>query len=401
MNKYVYTAINNKTNKKERDTVEASSLEEAKQLIKMSNKTLISLEEANIFNSDLHINKKVKATDLAIFCQQMKSMLAAGVTAVDAISLSATSTSNKTLKNALNSIVTKIGQGSSMAQAFGLYNTIFPDLMVSMIAAGEESGAAEEVFDRLGTQFEKSAKTKKSIKKATSYPKLLGVVVFIVAIVMCTFILPKFKEVFDSMGAELPALTLGIMALGDFIRIHWFAMILVVVVAVVIFRIWSSSEKGRHTIDTLKLKIPVLKDLEKNTASANLARVLSTLLASGMYLPKALEIACNTMTNSIYYNAVNDIKTDVTNGITLTDSMEKTNLFPPLMLNLISIGEKTGDMTNMLSKSAKYFEDEVDSVTDQLTSLLQPVVILFMAAIVGIMIYSLYGPMMNMYDGIG
>lgn len=397
--KYVYTVVNKK-GKKEKDTIEASSIQEAKQLVKMNGKTLVSIEEATIFNSDISLPKKVKQTDLAIFCQQMKSMLAAGVNPVDAISMASLSTSNKTLKNALNMVVTKINKGDSMSTAFKQYADIFPYIMISMLEAGEESGSTEEIFDRLGTQFEKGAKLKQTIKKATSYPKMLILVMIAVFIVMCTFILPKFQEVFASFGAELPPVTVVVINISKFVRSNGIIVGIIIAVILVIAKIYLSTEVGKLQIDKLKLKIPVLKDLEMNTSSANMARILSTLLASGMYLPQALEIVSNTMTNKVYHNAMTDIKNDVIAGIPLTEAMENTDMFPPLLLNLLGIGEKTGDMNKMLVKAANYFEDEVDTVTEQLTSMLQPAVILILGLMVGILVYSIYGPMITMYDGL-
>ena len=398
MTTYTYVALDKRGNKKQ-STIDANSIDEARQLVALTGKTIIEIREPSAL-SKLKVPKKVIPKDLSIFCQQMTSMLKAGVTVVDALNMVSMSTSNPTLKEALISVSASVAKGDSLATAMSEYKDVFPFILVKMIEAGELSGSIDATFDRMGIQFEKSQKTKDTIKKALNYPKLLLGVCFGAVGVVSTVVLPNFVGIFEEMGTELPLPTKILMGLSDFVMGNWYIILIVLAAVIISWKLFSNSDKGKDMISRVKLKIPAFRNLEEKTATANMARLLCTLLGSGMYMAQALEIVEGTMENVVYKEALGNIRRDVLNGMSLYEATEDTGIFPQLFLNLISIGEKTGEISGMLEKSANYFEDEVDLATQQLSAMLQPAMIMIMGGMVGLLVYAIYGPMMGIYDGL-
>lgn len=386
--------------KRKKQTLEAKSVERVKAIANVNGNIAVDIREASSLNKEIEFGK-VSTKDLALFCQQIESILKAGVPTVNALEMVANTTKSSKLKKTIISCIEKLRGGMSMANSFAEYPEVFPLIMCQMIKAGEESGKLDEIFYRLSIQFEKSYKLKNTIKKALAYPKMIIVVVIIALIVVCTVVVPMFVKIFKQIGADLPLTTKMFIALSNLFTKYWFPALIGVVLLIVSWVLFSRSDYGRDLIDRLKLKIPLVNNLEVKTASANFARTLSTLVESGLDYPKALEIARDTMGNVVFRDAVEQIRLDVSNGYTLNQSLKKTELFPELLENLLEIGEDTGNIEEMLNNSANYFEDEVETATLQLTSALQPIIIIVMGVFVGMLVYSIYSPMFSMYRGIG
>ena len=298
-------------------------------------------------------------------------------------------------------VIERVIAGISLSAALREYPDLFPLIMIQMIHAGEESGSLDEIFERLAVQFEKSATLKNQIKKALAYPKMILAVVVLALVVVCAVVVPQFVDIFNQIGTDLPFTTKIFIWLSDVFTNYWWLAIIVVVSLSVLWVVFSRSKVGIRLIATAKLKIPLFKDLEQKSASAGLARTLSTLLKSGMDYPKALDIASQTMSNIIFKEAVEQIKSDVENGFTLTSAMKKSAIFPELLINLLQIGENTGNVEDMLENSANYFEDEVQTATVQLTTAINPIIMIIMGIFVGMLVWSIYTPMFSMYEGIG
>lgn len=398
MNTYTYTILDRKGNKVV-DTIDAESLAEARKIIELNGKTLIEIKEASFF-SKLKVAKKVTKRDLAIFCQQMSSMLKSGVTITDSMDMVAVSTTNRVLKEAILGASDKVKKGSSLADGMVGYPQAFPFILVKMTESGEASGAMDIIFYRMSVQFEKEYKTHQTVKKATAYPKAVLILSFAALMVICIFVMPMFTPIFEEVGSELPAITQFMLDLSDLIKGYWYFAVIIVTAIVLTGRLFLRSQTGKTTINNIKMKIALIRRLEECSAAATMSRLLSTLLGAGMYMGEALGIVKGTMSNEVYRDAVDDIKLDITNGYSLYDAVESTHLFPLLMLNLINIGEKTGDISVMLEKSANYFEEEVDRVTKSVVDAIQPILIIFLGALVGLMVYAVYSPMMNIYSGL-
>ena len=381
-------------------TLEAKTVDRLKTIVQVNGNLAVDIKEAGALNQDVDLGR-VTVKDLAMFCQQMKSIVKAGVTAVDALEMVASTTKCKKLKKTTLSCVERVRAGVPISDTMLDYPEIFPLIMCQMIKAGEASGRLDEIFDRLAVQFEKSYKLKNTIKKALAYPKMIMVVVIIALIVVCTAVVPMFVDIFKQLNTELPITTKFFILLSDLFTKYWLPTLVVAIILITTWMLFSRSEEGQRFIDRTKLKLPLFKNLEVKTASANLARTLSTLLDSGLDYPKALEIARDTMSNYYFKEGVETIRIDVMNGLTLTQSLKKTGLFPELLENLLQIGEDTGNVEEMLNNSATYFEEEVETATLQLTSVLQPMIIIIMGVFIGLLVYSIYSPMFSMYKGIG
>lgn len=396
---YKYTLVTPDGTRKTQ-TLEAKTVDRLKSIVQVNGNLAVDIKEAGSLNQELDFSK-VTVKDLAMFCQQMESIVKAGVTAVDALEMVANTTKCSRLKKTTLLCVERVRAGTPISDAMLDYPEVYPLIMCQMIRAGEASGRLDEIFNRLATQFEKSYKLKNTIKKALAYPKMIIVVVIIAMIVVCTVVVPMFVDIFNQLNTELPVTTKFFILLSALFTKYWLPTLIVVVMLIVTWILFSRSEEGRRFIDGAKLKIPLFKNLEVKTASANLARTLSTLLDSGLDYPKALEIARDTMSNYYFKEGVETIRIDVMNGFTLTQSLKKTGLFPELLENLLQIGEDTGNVEEMLNNSAEYFEEEVETATLQLTSALQPIIIIVMGVFIGMLVYSIYSPMFSMYKGIG
>lgn len=386
--------------KRTKQTLEAKSVDRVKAIVNVNGNLAVDIKESSALNKEIDISK-ITNKDLALFCQQVYSILKAGVPVINALEMVANTTKSSKLKRITLLCVDKLKSGVTLSGAFSEYPEAFPLIMCQMVKAGEESGKLDEIFNRLALQFEKSYKLKNTIKKALAYPKMIIVVVLIALVVVCTVVVPMFVDIFDQIGVDLPFTTKMFIFLSELFTKYWWAALIGLVFLITSWVLFSRSDFGRHLIDVTKLKIPLFKNLEIKTASANFARTLSTLLESGLDYPKAIEIARDTMSNGVYKTAVEQIRLDVSNGFTLTQSLKKTELFPDLLENLLEIGENTGNVEEMLNNSANYFEDEVETATLQLTSALQPVILIVMGVFVGMLVYSIYSPMFSMYSGIG
>lgn len=398
MQKYSYIAVGI-DGKRQRKVMEASSPERVKALAKLDGEIAIGIQEASALQKDLEL-KKITIKDLAVLCQQMHSILKAGVPAADALGMVAKTTHNSKLKRVTFQVVEKIKAGTPMSTCMSEHEDVYPAIMTQMIKAGEASGSLDEIFGRLGTQFEKSSKTRNAIKKALAYPKVIIAVVAVALVIICAYIVPMFVEVFNQLGADIPITTKFFILLSNLVTKYWYIGLTLVIFFIASWVIFSHSEKGKRIISIAKLKIPLFKQLEEKTASANLARTMSTLLKAGLDYVKALEIASDTMDNVIFKESLGAIAEDIKNGVTLNVAIRKVNIFPELLVSMIDIGENTGNMETMLENCANYFEDEVESATVALTSAIQPIVIVLMGIIVGAMVYSIYMPMFSMYGNI-
>ena len=402
MTNFAYTALNEE-GKEVRGTISAETNEEALAKIKAKGMTPLNVEKANALNSDINLSilqKKPTPKDMSLFCRQMVSILSAGVAMSEALEMLGLQTENPVLKDAINGCRLRIEGGSSMHEAMKEYPKVFPDVFATMVAAGEESGSLEISFTRMAEKFEKDTKMKALIKKSTMYPMVLGVIVVGVIIVMLGFIVPKFQDFLSSLGTELPALTQAIVDASDFFKAHYILIFAIVAALVVGFKMFQKTEFGLHLIDKIKMKMPLVGNLTIRTACSNMMRTLATLLSTGIPMIDAIDICGETMTNVFYKEAMASIKSEVSQGIPLSEAIENTKLFPPMVCHMTKIGEETGNLVGMFDRSADYYDEEVQSATEAMTAALEPIIIVVMAGIVGTMVVALLMPMMSMYDGL-
>lgn len=398
MAEFLYVAID-KNGKERKGSLEAENKERAYDKLKNEGMILLDLNEANALNKDIKINLggKVKPRDLSVFCRQFVSMINAGVTIVDALNMLSDQTENKRLAEAIRQVRIDIEKGESMADAMVKHDTVFPSIMVSMTAAGEASGKLDTAFSRMADQFEKSAKLQAMIKKAMIYPIILFFVAIIVVAVFLIKVIPSYTDMFEQLGSELPGITKAVVAASDFV-VNNFILILVVIASLVIgIKIFAKTEKGKDFFGNLAIKVPVMGKLNVKTACSNFARTLSTLLYSGVPMIDALEIVSRVLSNSLYKKALLHAKEEVAKGVPLSEPIASSGLFPPMVSHMTKIGEETGDVEEMLNRLADYYDEEVQAATESLTAAMEPMIILVLAGIVGILVAAIMAPMVKMY----
>ncbi|MBQ6105588.1 MAG: type II secretion system F family protein [Lachnospiraceae bacterium] len=397
---YAYEAVD-KMGRKKRGNIEATSPDRAQTMLKGEGLIPLKVSEQSFLNKDVNIGGSgVSKRDLSVFCRQFVSILNAGVPIVDAMGMMEDQTENKNLKKALGEVKTNIAKGESFANALRERSDIFPSMMINMVEAGEASGSIDVSLDRMAAQFEKDTKLSAMIKKALIYPIVVVVVAIIVMVVMMAFVIPKFMDMFKDMDTKMPALTLAVMGAADFFKNNIILIIAVLIAIVIGLKIFSASQTGTIMLANAAIKIPAFKDFTVKTSSSRLARTLATLTSSGISMIDALDISAKTMSNYVFRQAVLEAKEEVKKGVPLSEPLKRAGIFPPMVVHMTKIGEETGDMDSMLTKMADYYDEEVENATQNLLSVMEPVIILVIAVFVGILVGACVMPMLSLYKGL-
>lgn len=392
-----YTAIN-RNGKRVRSSLDASSIETAKSSLRGAGYTILDIKEQTTLNRDIEIPflGNPKAKDMAVFCRQFVSILRAGVSVASVLAMLVQQTGNKKLRAAIREMQADVEKGEALASSMRRHPKIFPTILVNMVAAGEASGNLEESFRQMELYFERSKRTKSKVTSAMIYPCVLIVVMIIVLIVMMTKIIPNFLKTFEDMDAELPKLTLGVMAVCEWFKSWWWVPLLVLVALIVGGVLFHRTNKGKHFFGWLARKTPVVGNLTVKTACATFCRTMEVLIGSGLTLTDSMDLAASNMGNIYYLEAIRDARALVAEGTPLRESLVRTGIFPAMVSNLVGVGEETGDLQSMMGKVADYYDEEVDEATKKLLNLMEPAIIIFMAVFVVIIVLAIYLPMINM-----
>lgn len=392
-----YTAIN-RSGKRVRSSLDASSIETAKSSLRGAGYTILDIKEQTTLNRDIEIPflGNPKAKDMAVFCRQFVSILRAGVSVASVLAMLGQQTSNKKLRAAIREMQADVEKGESLATSMRRHPKIFPAILVNMVSAGEASGNLEESFRQMELYFDRSKRTKSKVTSAMIYPCVLIVVMIVVLIVMMTKIIPNFLKTFEDMDAELPKITLGVMAVCEWFKSWWWVPLLVLVALIVGGVLFHRTDKGKHFFGWLARKTPVVGNLTVKTACATFCRTMEVLIGSGLTLTDSMDLAASNMGNIYYLEAIRDARALVAEGTPLRESLVRTGIFPPMVSNLVGVGEETGDLQSMMGKVADYYDEEVDEATKKLLNLMEPAIIIFMAVFVVIIVLAIYLPMINM-----
>lgn len=392
-----YTAID-RNGKRVRSSLDASSIETAKSSLRGAGYTILDIKEQTTLNRDIEIPflGNPKAKDMAVFCRQFVSILRAGVSVASVLAMLGQQTGNKKLRAAIREMQADVEKGESLAASMRRHPKIFPAILVNMVAAGEASGNLEESFRQMELYFDRSKRTKSKVTSAMIYPCVLIVVMIVVLIVMMTKIIPNFLKTFEDMDAELPKLTRGVMAVCEWFESWWWVPLLVLVALIVGGVLFHRTDKGKHFFGWLARKTPVVGNLTVKTACATFCRTMEVLIGSGLTLTDSMDLAASNMGNIYYQEAIRDARGLVAEGTPLRESLLRTGLFPPMVSNLVGVGEETGDLQSMMGKVADYYDEEVEEATKKLLNLMEPAIIIFMAVFVVIIVLAIYLPMINM-----
>ena len=387
-----------KDGKNKKGTIEAPNRDGAEKKLKSDGYSIMSLTEQNNPFSGGLIKKKVKSRDLGVFCKQFSAVIKAGVTIISALELMGDQIENPTLKRAVMDAKTYVEKGGTLADALRVNSDVFPPIMINMVAAGELSGNLEVCLDRLVEHFEKDNALSSKIKGAMVYPIVVFIVMIIVVIVVMIAVIPNFTSMFEDMGTKLHLATRMMVAASNFIIHKWY--ILIIVVAAIVFgcKAFKKSSVGEQFFSNIAIKAPVFGNLTIKSACSRFARTMSTLMASGISMIDAVEQVAKMMDNKIIRDGLMDAKTQVAKGIPLSKPLKDMEVLPPMLSAMTKIGEETGDIEEMLSKVADYYDEEVEAATNKLTAAMEPLIMVVLACIVGMIVAAVYGPIMSMYD---
>lgn len=381
---------------------EASEKSQVITYIKSQRMTPVKIDSGKRTNLlDMLPKKKTAAKDMSIFCEQFCALLRAGVTILDALRLLLNQTKDKALKEGIQITIVGINEGNSLADSMSK-SKAFDETLVSLVRAGEASGSLETSLERMGEQYKKDAEIVAAIKKATSYPIIVLIIAVIVVVFMLLYIVPSFMNMFKEVGIEMPKITMAVVAASDWLKKNYLIAILIIGIVIAAIVSFAKSNIGKKILSKMALSVPGINNFTIKTNASKIARTLSTLLTSGMPVVKAMSILESTLKNYYYKQAIAEVKKDVLNGQPISNKfMENDKLFPPMLSHMISVGEDTGDMASMLTRTSDYYDMEVETATQTMMSMLQPMVIILLTGIVAIILAAVLSPMVSLYSQLG
>jgi type IV pilus assembly protein PilC len=352
--------------------------------------------------STLGGNKKITEKDVALFTRQLATMMKSGVPLLQAFDIVSRGHANPAVQKLLVEIKSSIETGSSMSQAFAKHPLYFDQLYINLVNAGEQAGILDSVLDRLATYKEKILAIKGKIKSALFYPAAVIVVAFVITAVIMLFVIPAFKELFSSFGADLPAPTLIMMNISDiFVKYWWLIFGTIGGGFWFFFYTWKRSKKMQGIMDRLMLKMPIFGPLIEKAAIARWTRTLSTMFAAGVPLVEALTSVAGAAGNVVFYDATIKIRSEVSTGTSLTVAMQNSGIFPNMVQQMVAIGEESGALDSMLGKVADFFERDVDDAVESLSSLMEPIIMVVLGTLIGGMVIAMYLPIFKMGSVVG
>lgn len=385
--------------KKHKFSRDADSRSEIIDFLKQNNYIIIDIKktEGRIDIGDSFSKlKKIKSKDLAIFCKQLYAMLKAGVTIVNSLEILKMQTENKRLVKIIGIMYEDLQRGNTFSEALSHHKEAFPEIFISMVEAGELSGNIDVIMNRLSTHFEKEYKIENKVKSAMTYPIILAVVASAVVIFLLTSVMPTFVDMYSSSGVPLPTITMVLIGISNVIREWWYMIVLFVFILSFVISILKRNPKVQYKSDYNKLKIPVYKSLEIKIATSRFTRTLSTLMGSGVPLLQALDTVSGVTGNCYIGSKILEAREDVRRGVPLSQPLRKQKVFPPMVHSMIKIGEDSGSIEEILDKTADFYDEEVDTAINRVTAMLEPLMIVFMAIIIGFIVLAMVIPMFDM-----
>jgi type IV pilus assembly protein PilC len=393
---YSWSGVNRK-GKKVSGEMQAASMMEAKAQIRRQGLTPYKVKKKGkpLFGSDG--GKKVGPADISVFTRQVATMLQAGVALVQTLEMIAMGTENKKMQKLIIKLNNKVQSGIPFSETLRDYPLLFDDLYCDLVQSGEQSGALDNIFDRVATYKEKAEALKSKIKKAMNYPIAVLSIAGIVTSILLIFVVPQFQEIFAGFGAELPAFTLFVISLSETMQAYWWMVVIGMVIGGYLFvQTHRRSPDFRDKVDVVMLKLPVIGMILNKAAVARFARTLSTTFAAGVPLIEALESAAGASGNAVYRIAIMEVRSEVSAGNQMNFAMKNTRVFPPMVTQMVAIGEESGALDAMLDKVANIYEGEVDDAVDGLTALIEPMIMAFLGVVIGGLIISMYLPIFDM-----
>lgn len=360
-----------------------------------SNRIMVSSVNRKASQIRLPVSNRVKKVDISRFTRQFATMIGAGLPMVQCLEILSQQMESLAFRKIVAEVKDSVSSGSTLAEALGKHKKVFDELYCNMVEAGEVGGALDTILVRLATYREKADALTRKVKGAMVYPAVIVVVAVGVTGAMLTYIVPIFAKMFSSLGSTLPAPTQMVLDISEFIRTNFWYGVLGLIAAGIGFRYWIKTDKGRLAFDKFKLKIPMIGALIRKSSVARFTRTLGTLISSGVSILDALETTAKTAGNRVVHDAIKKSVLSIAEGETITAPLKESGVFPPMVIQMISVGEKTGGLDDMLSKIADFYDEEVDAAVTALTSIIEPVIIVFMGTVIGGILVAMYLPMFD------
>ncbi len=398
MPKYRYKAVTS-TGKKSVGMLEANTLQRAREALGDKGLWVTDIKDVNdtaLYREISFGGPKVKMDQFTVFCRQLATMYRAGVSLVEAIQILSEQTQSKTLAKLLLAIGEEMRAGKQFSEAVSAYPSVFTPIFVSMVQAGEVAGNLDIMLERLAVFYEKERNTREKVKSAMIYPAIMSVMMVAVVIFMMLFVIPNFVTSFEGMGIELPLPTRIVMAASEFTQNYWYIVLAALFVPSLLWKLIRRSEQGRRQLDHLILRIPVFGTLWHKQAIARFSRTFSSLIAAAVPLLQGLSIVSNVVGNAAIGKVLADVREQVLSGETMSGTLKKSKLFPPMVVQMMAIGERSGATEDMLEKVADFYEADVDQMADRLKSLLEPIMIVLLTGVVGVIVLAVMTPTFKM-----
>ena len=378
-------------------TMEAPSRDDVIAQLRRQRLTVVKVDEQT---GKKKTGGRIKMRDIVIFTRQFSTMINAGLPLVQALDILAKQSENPALKEVTRNVVFDVESGHTVADALGKHPKAFSDLYVNMVAAGEAGGILDTILMRLATFMEKNDALVRKVKGAMIYPGVIMSVAVIAISVLLIFVIPVFQNMFAGVGMALPLPTRVVIAASNFLRGYWWAVLAAGVGGSFMFKRYYASSSGKLVIDRLMLRIPVLGDVLRKSAVSRFTRTLGTLISSGVSILDGLEITAKTAGNRVIQDAIMQSRASIAGGDTIAAPLQKSQVFPPMVISMIAVGEQTGGLDEMLSKIADFYDEEVDAAVSNLLSLLEPIMIVFLGVVVGGMVVAMYLPIFDMINAV-
>jgi len=385
-------------------TQEAKTKEDLAHVFKLSGSSVISIEEKKNEikgKKSFSFSRKVSLVDKMMFTKNLAVMIGAGLSLTRALDVLAAQAKSPKFQTIIKVVSSDIQKGETLGDSMSKHSSVFPDLYVNMVKVGETAGNLQDVLNSLAVQLKKDHEIIARVKGAMMYPGIILTAMFGIGFLMMTIVVPSLAATFEDLGGELPASTQFIINLSGFLRDYWYIAILIIVVTIFATTKILKTPQGKKALDALVLKLPVFKDISKKLNSARFSRILSTLIDAGVPIVDALEILSHTLTNYFFSASVLDAKKEIQKGKQLNETLGKYGtLYPPLVIQMVEVGEETGDLTNIMSQLAEFYEEEVDNVTRNLSTIIEPILMVVIGAGVGFFAISMITPMYSILDNI-
>lgn len=362
--------------------------------------TKIKKKPKDLFENVSFLQPKVKQADIILFARQFSTMIDAGLPIIQCMDILYTQQNNPTFRKMLKEIKDAVEGGATLAEALKKFPKHFDDLFTNMIAAGEAGGILDAILRRLASYMEKAAKLKSKVKGAMTYPIVTLIIAVLVLAVILIFVIPVFEEMFADFGGELPAATRVVVSMSELVKSKIIYIIGAIIIFTIAYKKFYSTEKGRDVVDDLVLKFPVFGDLLRKVAVAKFTRTMGTMLASGVAILEALDIVAKTAGNKTVEKAIYDVRSGIAEGRTMADPLSESGVFPQMVCQMISVGESTGALDAMLEKIADFYDEEVDQAVENLTSLIEPFMLVFLGVTIGGLVVAMYLPIFKMASAI-